>query len=144
MEFDATVTGKNVSFGAIVRAQNPCVSTLNENGFNTSPTDGEVSACINWMQGYYLEFGAKRVTLYKASFDSAKKNESDYGFTINANETYKIRIDCDGATIRAYINGQLVLDYTDPDPYIRGLAGFRSTTSEVTYDNLVIGAVKAQ
>ena len=135
-ELDVTPNGSLISFGVLVRASELGLSTLVESDFSTKPTEGEVSSCLNWMEGYYVEFTAKFITVRKCNYSTAQKREAAY--RLESGKTYHIKVECEGATLRVFVNNELVLEFTDPEPIIQGMPGIRVSRGNVAFDNLTV------
>jgi hypothetical protein len=45
---------------------------------------------------------------------------------------------CEGARILVYVNGTLYLDYTDPEPFMQGMAGVRAHNCPAVFEGLKI------
>lgn len=66
--------------------------------------------------------------------------------TFNYNTIYRMRIVLNDSNIKIYQDGNLVLEYTDPDPMLNGKIGIRVGTggtapSEVWFDNIVVSEI---
>ena len=60
---------------------------------------------------------------------------------IEIGKTYKVKVVCKLDTITAYIDGKKIVEYTDPDPYIQGMPGFRSTMGRAIITNTSVKGV---
>ena len=61
-----------------------------------------------------------------------------YKVRINNNQTYNLKIQVEDATIKVWLDGELVIEYTDTDPYTHGLVGFRGYESAGAFDNFTV------
>ncbi len=49
---------------------------------------------------------------------------------------------CLGANLHVYVDGQLYIDYTDPDPFMQGMVGVRTYQCVEAFDDLKVTAVE--
>lgn len=105
--------------------------------------DTEFDEGLNWYQGYNVSFTktAKQTTI--------SLNKQNYGPIVLASEivdigdlsTIDIKVEVNGANIKVYLLGDLIFDYTDPEPFLTGSVGFqRAVTASVS--NLEIEPIK--
>lgn len=82
-------------------------------------------------QGYYLVIlrnnSGGRITLYKQNFGSTRLTYAtvDLGTDGSAN----VEVKAVGSNIQVYCNGELAIDYTDPNPFITGAVGLQEMAS---------------
>ena len=88
------------------------------------------------MEGYYVEFTAKFITIRKCNYSTAQKGEASY--KLESGKTYHIKVECEGATLRVFVNNELVLEFTDPEPIIQGMPGVRVSKGNVSFDNFTV------
>ncbi|MBP3572197.1 MAG: hypothetical protein J6M42_09590 [Clostridia bacterium] len=50
-------------------------------------------------------------------------------------------MECEGATLRVFVDGKLYLEYTDPEPFMQGMAGVRTHNCGADFDGLTVKAV---
>ncbi len=67
-----------------------------------------------------------------------KSTESQ--FTVEDNKWYKVKVIIEGAHVRAYINNNLIIDYSDPEIAVltTGRIGLGSYVTKVSFDNLKV------
>lgn len=122
---DITPTEGNLDAGLAVRVTNPATGE-----------DNNLSKGSSYYEGYYIALTAKGVSLAKVNyeFDEVKlyKKEMKLG------ETHNLKVQAEDATIRVWLDGELVIEYTDKEPYAHGMAGMRGYCTTTKYDNLVI------
>ena len=126
---DCDVTYKNgMNAGLIFRVNNP--SQGGENNDSRLGTD--------FFQGYFVGMGSDKVTLGKHNYSWKSLATSPGSFSLN--RKYHIRVAVKGANIKVYVDNMSVpkIDYTDPFPFISGKVGFRSHSTNVLFDNLVV------
>ncbi len=126
---DCDVTYKNgMNAGLIFRVNNP--SQGGENNDSRLGTD--------FFQGYFVGMGNDKVTLGKHNYSWKSLATSPGSFSLN--RKYHIRVAVKGANIKVYVDNMSVpkIDYTDPFPFISGKVGFRSHSTNVLFDNLVV------
>lgn len=61
---------------------------------------------------------------------------SSFSGSINTGQWYSIRIRCGGSRIRAYIDGSLVLDYTDSSGHLTGQVGLGTWATQARFRNI--------
>ena len=101
------------------------------------------------LQTYYLGYGGnhntttrfRRYTGNEAGVDDVAqrppvlKEYTDEDHLLKKNHWYHVRIEsCDGR-VRFYVDGQLLVDYCDPQPLTKGWFGFRTTKSRTRITN---------
>ncbi len=135
---EVEVTPKDgINAGLLVRATNPGNSVLIMN----SASDSDMRNSTDWVQGYFVGLDAGKVVLGKQNYSwkqlAAKTAEIKQG------QTYTLKAECNGANIKVYLNGELMIDYTDTDnPWIQGMVGVRGHSCAATFDNLKITPIK--
>lgn len=106
------------------------------------------------LQLYYLGFGGnyntttrfRRYDGNQNSVDNADlrpailKEYTDPAHLLAPNKWYHIKIENQNQTVRFYINGNLLIDYTDPQPLTAGWFGFRTTLSRTRITNFSFSA----
>ena len=88
------------------------------------------------MQGYYLYFTARELVLKKCNYNIKTLTTATYKFKTDSE--YKFKVVCEGANIKVYINDELLIDYTDADPFLNGAVGMRITGATAKYDNIKV------
>ncbi|MFD8718937.1 DUF6250 domain-containing protein [Streptomyces sp. NPDC059629] len=91
-------------------------------------------ADYDYLKTYYVGFGANynTTTRLRRYVGEPGIRPLIYDYTeplLVANRPNRVRIVCDGRTVRWWNNGRLVFDYTDPEPYTSGHFAFRTTWS---------------
>ena len=129
----------DVNAGLIVRATDPGSTVLTPTYSTNSATDADAEASIDWVQGYYVGLAQDGVILAKLSYGYSQLKKVSGKFSIN--NTYHLKVVCEGANIKVYVDGQLCIDYTDPNPFIQGMAGIRSHKANTAFDNFKITAL---
>ena len=133
---DVTPTGSIVNFGIILRVDDPGVYTKMNSDLTTSPTVGASEASADWMKGYYIKCSPKSLSIYKCSYSSAKRFDTQYKF--ESGKTYNLKAECQGSTIRVYVDGELIAEIVDREAIVQGMPGIRVTRGSVVFDNLEI------
>lgn len=95
---------------------------------------GGALAEYDYLTTYYAGYGANTntTTRLRRYVGEAGVRPLIYDYTeplLTANEPNHVRIVSDGSTVQWWNNGQLVFDYTDPEPYTSGHFAFRTTWS---------------
>ena len=94
----------------------------------------------DYIQGYFIGLGNNSVLLGKQNY--SWKELTRKTVSVTAGNTYRLRVDAVGANIKVYLDGELVIDYTDPDPWISGSVGYRAHQSPITADNFKVTEIK--
>lgn len=129
---------RDVNAGLIVRATDPGSTVLTPSYSTGQPTDADAHASIDWVQGYYVGIVQNGILLSKLSYSYTQLER--VGGSFSTNKTYHLKVVCEGANIKVYVDGQLYIDYTDANPFIQGMAGVRSYQSDTAFDNFKITA----
>ncbi len=141
--FECEITlSANVDMGLLFRTRNAADSALfkSGSGFGSTPTIDDSTRGANWMQGYYLHITNNKVTLEKCNFSTTELASQRI-----STDTAKLKLTvvCVGANIQVYVGSTLVIDYTDPDPYLTGAVGVRFADGTAFFDNMKVTAYKA-
>ncbi len=86
--------------------------------------------------GYRLTIAPKFVILEKCRYDSEKL--ADIRLETALSEDAHLRVLLEGQKLRLYINGELVMDYTDPDPITHGRIGIGGSHRERGFSELSV------
>ncbi len=119
----------------------------------------DISARAGWRRGifarcytlqlYYVGYGGNhnRTTRFrrydgneagvtdKAARPAILKEYTDTAHLLRPNHWYHVRLEAHGGRVRYYIDGQLLVDYADPQPLREGWFGFRTTLSRTRMAN---------
>ncbi len=140
-EGDITFDSRNISGGLLVRTSNASDSHRRAfDNFADVPNESAAKIGENWMQGYYIQFTAREIVLKKCNYNIKEVKVADY--RMNTDTTYNFKVVCEGANIKLYLNNELVLDYTDKDPYLSGSFGMRITNGSAVYGNIKVSEIK--
>lgn len=135
---------KNIDLGLLFRTRNAAESGLfvSGKGFYTEPTIDGSTKGADWMQGYYLHFTNNRVALEKCNFSNTELVSA----RISTDKSTKANVSvvCTGPNIKVYFNGSLVIDYTDPEPFLTGAVGVRLSSGVGAFDNIKVTPYKEQ
>ena len=118
--------------GLLVRATNPGAPTF----LGAWPTADDAATATDWVVGYFVGLSPDGVVIGKQSY--GYREVARAAGTFRAGETYHLKAECEGARIRVYVNGELYLDYTDPEPYTQGMVGLRTHTCSAAFDDLTV------
>jgi hypothetical protein len=102
----------------------------------TNTTEESAQGGINWFQGYYIELTAREARLKSVNY--SEKQKAMGTISLKSDTTYHVEIICKGATITLIVDGNTVFEYTDSEPFLNGMAGFRASDREAKIDNMVI------
>ena len=90
--------------------------------------------------------GETAVRMYKRGVDTGKINDlvNRKIVTLEPGKMNSLKLVVKGADIICYLNGELVFEITDEDPYLKGYAGVISATGSAksTYDNYVVREIQ--
>lgn len=126
-EADITITGAT-NFGMLIRATNPSTGGNNSNPDSVAGTD--------FVQGYFIGIDNGNVVLGKQNY--GWKSLKTASFTAKVGQTYRMKVEAVGATIKVWIDGNLLIEYTDAEPFMQGMVGFRGLKSGATVDNFIV------
>ena len=118
--------------GLLVRATNPGAP----NFMNSEPTGGDAAAGTDWLEGYFVGLTENAVILGKQSYSYRELTHAEGRFRVN--KTYQLKVICRGARLQVFVDGELCIDYTDPDPFMQGMAGIRCCYSSAAFDDFKI------
>jgi hypothetical protein len=130
---EATVTLKSGSnCGLLVRVTDPGVPTF----LNDTPTHSDAQNGTDWVQGYYIGLSKDSVILGKQAYNWQQLSmaEANVGY----GTPHTLRVECTGATLRVYLDGDLCLEYTDPRPFMQGGVGVRAFDCGAQFEDLLI------
>jgi len=131
---EATITpvSDSINFGMVVRVSNP-----------SSGGEGkDVTVGTDFLQGYFISLGNGTVVLGKQNYDWQELKRVNAGITVG--QAYELRVEAVGATLRVYLDGKLIITYTDKNaPFLHGMAGFRSHDSTANIDQFSVKSVGA-
>ncbi len=134
---DYTVTvevtpGNDVNCGLLVRATNPGNAQFQL----ADGSDQDAHTSTDWVEAYYVGLNGTNVLLGKQSY--AYKALKNAPGSFKAGSTYTMKVVCQGANIKVYVDDKLYIDYTDDDPYMQGMVGVRTHACSAKFDNLTI------
>ncbi len=125
-----------VNCGLLVRAANPGAS----NFMHQSCTDEDAAVGTDWLQGYFVGLTADGVVLGKQNYSYTELARTSGSFATG--NTYTLKVECQGAVIRVYVDGTLQLEYTDADPFMQGMIGVRTYRCAAAFDDLRIDPIE--
>lgn len=132
-EVEVTVTPKgSPNCGLLVRAVHPG----NPAFLGSHPTREDAAIGTDWLEGYFVGLTPTGVILGKQSYGYRSLAHADGQF--NAYESYRLKVICEGARIRVFVDGKLYLDYTDPLPFLQGMVGVRTHDCSASFDGLTV------
>ena len=116
---------RSMNAGIIFRVNNPALG-----GAGNDPILGS-----DFLQGYFAGFNFSSIVLGKHNF--GWESLTSAGGSYSMDTWYHMRVVVVEDNIRIYIDdmNNPVINYTDTDPLINGMAGFRSRNSDVQFDN---------
>lgn len=154
VEYDAMVVDE--------RREGDRLSDLNSFFLASDPKHKDIWARAQWRSGiftrcytlqmYYLGFGGNHNTTTRfrryegdeAGVDNANRRPAilqeytDKAHLLRANHWYHLKIESQGDRVRYFVDGQLIVDYCDPQPLQSGWFGFRTTLSRTRITNFQV------
>lgn len=124
-EADITITGSS-NFGMLVRASNPSVGGAGN----------DVAAGTDFVQGYFIGLDNNNLVLGKQNY--GWKSLKTASLAVKTGQTYHVKVEAVGATIKVWVDGDLLIEYTDSQPFLQGMVGFRGHKSSATVDNFTV------
>lgn len=116
--------------GLLVRATNPGAP----NFLNEDPTREDATAGTDWVEGYFVGLTSDSVVLGKQSYGYTELARQSGRF--ETGKSYQLKVICQGARLRVYVDGELYVDYTDDMPFMQGMVGVRCYRSSAAFDDL--------
>ncbi|MGM9680874.1 MAG: family 43 glycosylhydrolase [Eubacteriales bacterium] len=127
-EADITLDSSSINFGMLIRATNPSVGGAGN----------DVVAGTDFVQGYFIGLTGSTVVLGKQNYSWEVLTTAN--FRTQSGGTYHMKVEAVGATLKIWVDGNLLIEYTDPDPFLQGMAGFRGHYSAASVDNFTVTA----
>ena len=118
--------------GLLVRVTNPGAPTF----LNAWPSVEDAATATDWVMGYFVGLAPDGVIIGKQSYSYREVAKAPGNFS--SGKTYRLKAVCEGDRIRVYVDGELYLDYTDPEPYVQGMVGVRAHNCAVAFDDLTV------
>ena len=132
---EVTVTPQaSPNCGLLVRVTNPGAPTF----LNAWPSAEDAAVATDWVMGYFIGITPSTVFIGKQSYSYTEVARADGRFP--AKKSYRLKAVCEGGRIRVYVDGELYLDYTDPHPFMQGMAGVRCHNSPTAFDDFAVKA----
>lgn len=122
-------TTTKINGGILFRVTNPAIG-----GANDSPAGGYV-----FYQGYYLVIARNKLRLCNINYGATDIAEASY--KISTKTDYKFKITVDGGRILVYVNDELVIDCTDPEPHLQGAVGFSGSNTRFEVSEIKVTPV---
>ena len=122
-----TFSGKDLSIQADVRIHELATS---------SSSAGFMLRYTNLQNFYYLLVHRNSLIVGKY-VNGVFENIGIWPLSLVLNRTYRFRIEAIGSQLRAFVNGQPVVQVTD-DSHTRGLAGLAMFRARADYDNVIV------
>lgn len=114
--------------GLMFRTNNPSIGGAND----------DTQLGTDFQQGYFLGINPTALVLGKQNYGwqtLVSRNRTFY-----TSQTYHLKVEVQGATIKAYVNNETKpsITYTDPLPFISGRTGLRSHNCVALFDNFKV------
>ena len=128
---EVTVTPKAVpNCGLLVRATAPG----SPNFMDREPNAEDTRTATDWVKGYFVGLSSEGVIIGKQSYGYRQVASAEGRFS--PRKAYTLKVVCEGARLRVYVDGTLYLDYTDPEPYMQGMVGVRTHNCPAVFEGL--------
>ncbi len=122
---DITTSDDDINLGILVRAKNAATTE-----------SSNIAASTNYYEGYYVGLTKSGVTLGRNNYKwDPEKSKT---IKIKNNTTYNLTVQVEDATIKVWLDGDLVIEYTDTEPYTHGMVGLRCCSSKGSFDNFTV------
>ena len=95
----------------------------------------------DWVMGYFVGLSSDGVIIGKQGYSYCGVAHAAGDF--RPNTAYTLRVECEGATLRVFVDGKLYLEYTDPEPFMQGMVGVRTHNCGADFDNLAVSPLNA-
>ncbi len=101
----------------------------------------------NYLRTYYVGYGANGNTTTRLRRYVGDPDQRPLIFDyreplLTANRPHRVQIASNGSTQQWWVNGRLVFDYADPDPYTAGHFALRTTWSHFAFTDFRIRRLK--
>jgi hypothetical protein len=116
----------NMNGGILLRARN--LSLGNDGSSAQAGTD--------FLQGYYVNIDRSAVILGKQNYSWTQLKSVPGNYV--SSKKYTLKASIIGADIKVYVDDVLVMEYTDPNPFVTGRPGLRVHSTEVYFDNFKV------
>ncbi len=137
---EAEVTpGSGMNAGLLVRATNPGTPVHTPVYSPGAASDSDANAGADWVQAYYISITQNSVDLIKQNYGYEKLDSAKLQ-TANG-KSYAVKVVCQGATIQVYVDGELLINYTDSEPFMQGMVGVRTYQDTARFDNFKVSAI---
>jgi len=83
-----------------------------------------------------------RVSLARSAGGSPREIASSMVLGLSSDTNLDFKLDANGAWLRAWLNGSLVIDYTDPDPLLDGRVRIRTQDGSLHLSDLSLAPLK--
>jgi hypothetical protein len=121
----------------MVRTTNPGAPNFQLN----TPTDSDTLEGTDWFMGYFVGItGDAGLIIGKHSY--SYQQVAGVKLSFSQNTTYRLKVVCEGANIKVYLDGTLYLDYTDADPFLQGMVGMRTHRCAAVFDNFAVTPIE--
>ena len=127
-EADLTPMTESKNAGMLVRASGMTVDSTNTNGDLT-----------NALLGYFVGFGTNKIVLGKFKYNWT--GLATYVMPLVTGQTYNVRTAVCGSDISVWVDNVLVIEYSDPEPYLWGGVGFRTHNCTMAVDNMYVNDI---
>ena len=113
------------------------LSDLNCFWMASDPKEKDIWTRMKWRTGNFSKTYSLQLYYvgYGGNHNSILKEYTDKPHLLTANKWYHIKLQNTGGRVRYYIDGELLVDYRDPNPLTEGWFGFRTTESRVRIAN---------
>jgi hypothetical protein len=116
----------NINGGLLIRASNPALGGAGN----------DVQAGADFVQGYFVTLSGNSCILGKHNYNWTQLATAPGSYVTG--KWYKMAVKVEDDNIKVYVDDMTtpVINFTDPDPFIAGKAGFRSFNATIHFNNL--------
>lgn len=105
----------------------------------TDPATAEDNLLIKgaaYYRGYYIGIVREGISLQRC--DYAFREVARFDWEMTRGTTYHLTVEAVDDTIRVWLDGELVITYTDPEPLTHGMAGVHGYNCKVKFDRFLL------
>jgi len=126
VEAEITPLGDGINFGILLRARNPSVGGAGD----------DVAAGTDFLQGYFVGLGSGSVFLGKHNYNWQQLASASAN--VHSGKTYRLTAQAEGTVIRVWLDGVLLIEYDDPNPFLWGAPGLRGHFSTARVSSFTV------
>ncbi|MCR5792308.1 MAG: family 43 glycosylhydrolase [Lachnospiraceae bacterium] len=132
IEADVTVKTASGKAGILFKSQNASVGGA----------DNDAVVGRNFVQGYLAGVDNGKITLAKLNYNY--KTLASKSFSVQDNQTIHLKVITKKDRITVFANGEEVISYVDSNPFLSGRSGFRTDSTNASFDNLTVTPIVSE